>query len=208
MLMTQNVLNLIPGKKTQRTIMHVFNIFVTHGKKRPPLQTKRSNYRSRPVENLKIVQKNGKKKGFCFRHPDKRNINRGICLKARPRACDAHTDCNGFGGKCCNGHCCNDKYFKEIMKIPCVTNEGCQDMLTGDHCCIDLSGAIGGWKVSQSNWEKRCCSNERGPVIPPPDSISPNDIKKVNTQIGRMPLLKESICNGMNYPLMMKFGQC
>ena len=63
---------------------------------------------------------------FIFRHPDKRNINRGICLKARPRACDAHTDCNGFGGKCCNGHCCNDKYFKEIMKIPCVTNEGCQ----------------------------------------------------------------------------------
>ena len=64
-------------------------------------------------------------------------------------------------------------------------------MLTGDHCCLDISGAIGGWKDSQPNWEKRCCSNERGTVIPPPKDISDKDIKTLNKQIGRMPALKE-----------------
>ena len=61
-----------------------------------------------------------------FRHSDKRNINRGICLKGSERDCDKHNDCNGYGGKCCNGYCCSNKYFEEIQKIACVSDEGCQ----------------------------------------------------------------------------------
>ena len=61
-----------------------------------------------------------------FRHPDKRRISKGICLKNSPSRCDTHDECIGSGGKCCNGFCCNDVYFNAIKELPCLNDEGCQ----------------------------------------------------------------------------------
>ena len=60
-----------------------------------------------------------------FRHPDKRSISQGICIKER-KYCDMHDDCLGSGGKCCNGFCCNEKYFNEIKNLECFSDDGCK----------------------------------------------------------------------------------
>ena len=60
-----------------------------------------------------------------------------------------------------------------------------QDLLLGKHCCIDMMGATK-FMTPRANWDKRCCSNERGPVVPPPRDLSPKDKEKINKQIPRM----------------------
>ena len=62
---------------------------------------------------------------YLFRHQDKRRITRGICIKEK-KSCDMHDECKDFGGKCCNGFCCNDKYFNEIKNIECISDDGCK----------------------------------------------------------------------------------
>ena len=37
-----------------------------------------------------------------------------------------HDDCLGSGGKCCNGFCCNEKYFNEIKNLECFSDDGCK----------------------------------------------------------------------------------
>ena len=60
-----------------------------------------------------------------LRHPDKRRITSGICIEEK-KSCDDHDECKGFGGKCCNGFCCNEKYFNEIKSLECITHDGCK----------------------------------------------------------------------------------
>jgi len=152
------------------------------------------------------------KKGHCYRHPDKRRISKGICLKGRPNTCDTHDECIGFGGKCCNGFCCKDVYFDAIKGLPCLNDEGCQDMLAGDRCCLDISGGGSGWKTGKANWDKRCCEPSNGQaVIPPPKTISDKKIRNIGKtieQMGQMGNMKETLCQSMNYELMVKFGEC
>lgn len=152
-------------------------------------------------------------KKTCLRHHDKRNIYQGFCVDDKIRQCDAHTDCNAngkkYGGKCCNGYCCSEAYFNEIKKIPCSTNEGCQDVLTGDSCCYDFTGAIGGWKTGKPSWVKTCCSNPKGPVVEPRKDISEKDLKKIDEQINRMPgNIPKTFCNGLDYEFMTRFTSC
>lgn len=148
------------------------------------------------------------RKGYCFRHHDKRNINRGICMRSRQRTCESHDECTKFGGRCCNGFCCNEIYFSEIKKMPCTTPEGCQDLLAGDQCCIDITGTLGGFSHSQANWEKRCCTNQRGAVILPEKGISDKDRNKINNQITRMPGFEEMICSAFEYDQMIRYSAC
>ena len=65
-----------------------------------------------------------------------------------------------------------------------------QDLLLGDNCCINIMGATQFYS-SKANWDKKCCSNPLGPVVPIPDNLSQNDTRKINQQIGRMQDLKE-----------------
>ena len=65
-----------------------------------------------------------------------------------------------------------------------------QDLLLGDHCCIDIMGATQ-FHTPRANWDKRCCSNPNGPVVPIPEDLSQPDAKMIDKQIERMPTLKE-----------------
>ena len=47
------------------------------------------------------------------------------------------------------------------------------------------------FKTPRANWDKRCCSNSRGPVVEIPDDVSEEDANKINKQIARMPNLKQ-----------------
>ena len=60
-----------------------------------------------------------------------------------------------------------------------------QDLLLGDHCCIDIMGATQ-FRTPRANWDKRCCSNPKGPVVPIPQDLSVEDAKKIDKQIARM----------------------
>ena len=60
-----------------------------------------------------------------------------------------------------------------------------QDLLLGDHCCIDILGATQ-FRTPRANWDKRCCSNPKGPVVPIPQDLSVEDAKKIDKQIARM----------------------
>ena len=70
-----------------------------------------------------------------------------------------------------------------------------QDLLLGDFCCVDIMGSTQ-FHTSRANWDKRCCSNAKGPVVPIPADLSEQDVKKIDKQIGRMPDLKQV---GNNY---------
>ena len=51
------------------------------------------------------------------------------------------------------------------------------------------------FKTPRANWDKRCCSNSRGPVVEIPDDVSEEDANKINKQIARMPNLKQVCTN-------------
>ena len=51
------------------------------------------------------------------------------------------------------------------------------------------------FKTPRANWDKRCCSNSRGPVVEIPDDVSVEDANKINKQIARMPNLKQVCTN-------------
>ena len=69
-----------------------------------------------------------------------------------------------------------------------------QDLLLGEHCCLDIMGSTQ-FKTPRANWDKRCCSNSRGPVVEIPDDVSEEDANKINKQIARMPNLKQVCTN-------------
>ena len=67
----------------------------------------------------------GQKKQTCNKNYDRRNVPLGICVDDT-FDCVEHADCEGNGGKCCNGVCCSESYFGAIGKLPCVTDMGCK----------------------------------------------------------------------------------
>ena len=42
------------------------------------------------------------------------------------------------------------------------------------------------FRTPRANWDKRCCSNSRGPVVPIPQDLSDQDANKIDKQIARM----------------------
>ena len=61
----------------------------------------------------------------CFKHYDRRRVTHGVCVPSIDR-CDTHDDCYAKGGKCCNGHCCNEEYFVALGEMPCFNDLGCK----------------------------------------------------------------------------------
>ena len=49
------------------------------------------------------------------------------------------------------------------------------------------------FRTPRANWDKRCCSNSLGPVVPIPTDLNEEDAKKIDNQIARMDNLKQVI---------------
>jgi len=92
-------------------------------------------------------------------------------------------------------------------EFSCSKDEGCQDLLTGTACCIDIMGATK-FESPQANWNKKCCSNDKAPYTVIPRNISDEDKTKIDNQIGRMVNLKQSICKAMEYDQMLEYPTC
>jgi len=69
----------------------------------------------------------------CFRHHDKRMVNRGLCFD-EVKDCQSADECSK-GYQCCGGTCCEEKYYQEFAKLPCISDLGCQDLGLGQYCC-------------------------------------------------------------------------
>ena len=60
----------------------------------------------------------------------------------------------------------------------------------GEFCCIDIMGATQ-FMTSRANWDKKCCSNQRGPFVEVPKGLDRKKMTQLDAQIGRMTTLKE-----------------
>lgn len=96
----------------------------------------------------------------CQRHQDRRKINKGLCMN-EVEDCDTPADCQGGSG-CCNGYCCEQRYYQQYKALPCITHLGCQDLGLGEYCCPDKVG----------NGTSTCCDTNPNPTPPPPKTIT------------------------------------
>jgi len=101
----------------------------------------------------------------CFRHHDKRMVNRGLCFD-EVKSCQTSGECSQ-GYQCCGGSpnsegtCCEEKYYYEFTKLPCISHLGCQDLGLGDFCC----------PAKQPGGQNECCDTDPNPPPPTPRSI-------------------------------------
>ncbi|QQP39117.1 Uncharacterized protein FKW44_019899, partial [Caligus rogercresseyi] len=132
--------------------------------------------------------------GECYRHYNRRRVTSGSVWI--PRSSVTLMKNVGIGSA----------YFDGIKTFPCTTDDGCKvsleeglgkmaekqsDLLLGEFCCIDVSGATE-FQTSKPNWNKICCDNSKGaPIVQIPSDISDEDLIKIDKQISRMgPLQK------------------
>jgi len=94
----------------------------------------------------------------CFRHHDKRMVNRGLCFD-EVKSCQNANECSK-DYECCGGTCCEQKYYKEFAKLPCISHLGCRDLGLGQFCCPSKEGG-----------QNMCCNTDPNP--PPPTTPYP-----------------------------------
>lgn len=113
----------------------------------------------------------------CFRHHDRRSINKGLCFDnyILESDCDKESDCKPSYG-CCGGSCCEMEYKNQFMDLPCVSHVGCQDLAMGQFCC-----------PSANNTKAVCCNTDPNP----PTTQSPQSAS--NTSDASRLLLTSSI---------------
>merc|ERR1711860_183971 len=85
----------------------------------------------------------------CYRHHDKRHVNRGICFD-EIKSCDVPQECPKGQG-CCGGVCCEQPYFQQFSSLPCTSDLGCEDLGLGKFCC------------PRNNATKVCCDTDPNP---------------------------------------------
>jgi len=116
----------------------------------------------------------------CFRHHDKRMVNRGLCFD-EVKDCQNANECSK-GYQCCGGTCCEEKYYHEFAKLPCISDLGCQDLGLGQYCC------------PQNGSGNYCCdTNPNPPTTPYPQAIAAGQsvaIDKLVASLLLMALLK------------------
>lgn len=95
----------------------------------------------------------------CFRHHNRRNVNKGICVKDSVSCEDGgHNDCPER--RCCGGqYCCEEEYYKQLTDLPCTTHYSCNDLQLGQYCC------------NRTNTFPICCDINPNP--PPPTTLAP-----------------------------------
>merc|ERR1712209_72659 len=69
--------------------------------------------------------------------------------------CDTPADCQGGSG-CCNGYCCEQRYYQQYKALPCTTHLGCMELGLGEYCCPDKQG----------NGTSTCCDTKPNPTPP------------------------------------------
>jgi len=87
----------------------------------------------------------------CFRHHDKRMVNRGLCF-AEVKSCQNANECSK-DYECCGGTCCEAKYYTEFAKLPCISHLGCRDLGLGQFCCPGNSNTT----------QSVCCNTDPNP---------------------------------------------
>jgi len=115
-----------------------------------------------PKDRIKVCRRdndcgNNKK---CYRHNDVRRVPKGLCF-------DELTDCGmeEEDGKCpkdkgcCGSLCCEKKFYDQYSQLPCMNNQGCEDLGLGKFCCPKGKGD-----------DKVCCNTDPNP---PPSTASP-----------------------------------
>lgn len=103
----------------------------------------------------------------CFRHHNRRNVNKGICVKDS-KSCEdgGHNDCNER--RCCAGrYCCEEEYFKLLTNLPCTSDYSCKDLQLGNYCCP--TGGNGTAPI--------CCNEDPNPPPPTTPEPKPQDLK-------------------------------
>jgi len=93
----------------------------------------------------------------CFRHHDKRMVNRGLCF-AEVKSCQNANECSK-DYECCGGTCCEAKYYTEFAKLPCISHLGCQDLGLGNFCCPGKTNGT----------QSVCCNEDPNP----PTTLAP-----------------------------------
>lgn len=91
----------------------------------------------------------------CFRHHDKRMVNRGLCFD-EVKNCQNANECSK-NYECCGGTCCEEKYYQEFAKLPCISHLGCRDLGLGQFCCPGKGGS----------GESTCCDVDPNPPTTP-----------------------------------------
>lgn len=117
----------------------------------------------------------------CFRHHDRRNIHRGLCMeKITDCSENGKTDCkDGPQRECCNGqYCCGAEYFTQLKQLPCVNDLGCKDLGYGNFCCPPKGNK------GNSTEPSKCCNTDPNPPKTTTRKPSP---PKTQTQIGGCP---------------------
>lgn len=129
----------------------------------PWRETAEESSASRPLDSCRhskdcVASAGEDEKPECFRHHDRRRITRGFCIDSIDE-CSYHDECEGIGGKCCNGYCCNEEYFEALMALPCTRDEGCQVKGFLMRMCV--------WKNNQANkwiWGGEICHQSDIPL--------------------------------------------
>lgn len=159
--------------------------------------------------------------GNCFKHEDTVSVNFGICLpRSQMIQCKSHRDCPGGKAppnrkgslRCNNGWCGDPAYFEALKQRPCQEDQECERLQTGEMCCYDFSSPQG-WQAGKNvrNWEKRCCDNPTGnPIIRPPDSIPPKQLKQLDVRIRELSpvFLDMVVCEALTYQMMLQLESC
>lgn len=96
----------------------------------------------------------------CFRHHDKRMVNRGLCFD-EVKECQKADECSK-GYECCGGTCCEEKYYHEFAKLPCISHLGCQDLGLGHFCC----------PTNNPNKNVCCNTDPNPPTTPVPQFVA------------------------------------
>jgi len=123
----------------------------------------------------------------CFRHHDRRQIHRGLCMEPILDCSEnGSEDCkDGPQRQCCNGqYCCAEEYFDQLRKLPCVNDISCRDLGYGNFCCPS--------KIANSTEPKQCCNENPNPptttttttttTLPPPVASPVNNASSLVTR--------------------------
>jgi len=122
----------------------------------------------------------------CFRHHDRRNIHKGLCMEPIADCSEnGDSDCkHGAKRSCCNGqYCCEEEYFNQLKELPCFNDQGCKDMGYGNYCC-PRTGA------NNTVQPKVCCNTNPNPTT---TTTTTTQAPKKSPATGAASLAKSSI---------------
>jgi len=78
------------------------------------------------------------------------NNRKFVCVSEKDYdPCTKHTDCDGKGGKCCFGYCCNKEYFEELKTVVESCDENDADIKKAKACKADKKYL---WDDIPSKW--------------------------------------------------------